>query len=83
MKSIEFVITVYNEERRIERGIIMLYNYLSKHVKNNWKITIADNASTDKTAEIVKKISRGMNKLNYVRLHKKGKGRAILKTWMN
>jgi glycosyltransferase involved in cell wall biosynthesis len=82
MKSIEFVMPVYNEEKDLEKSITVLYKYLSSNIKNNWKITIADNASTDRTAEVGKRLSRKFNKADYFYVNRKGRGIALRKTWM-
>ena len=82
MKSIEFIIPVLNEEKTIERSVSTLYSYLSKNLRNNWKITIVDTGSTDKTGEIVKQICKKVNKVDYLYVNKKGRGRGLRKTWM-
>ena len=62
-KLISFVIPVYNEEKSIEK----LYLNLKKNIlKINYfyEIIFIDDGSTDKSAEILKKISKLNKKLN-------------------
>ena len=54
MTSLEIVLPVYNEEKVLERSVRALHAFLSDNLAQyDWRITIADNASTDQTALIV------------------------------
>lgn len=82
MKSVDIVVPVYNEEIELKANIEKLRSYLLKNLKNyRWKIIIADNASTDKTLEIAKKLSYDLSGVSYLHLDQKGRGRAIKKAW--
>lgn len=81
-KSFEIVIPVYNEEKELEKSILKLYRFLKETAKNyDWRMTIADNASTDRTTEIGKKLSKQYKRVNFIRLSQKGRGRAVKKVW--
>ena len=54
MVEIDIVIPAYNEEKNLEKSILKLYNWIEEHSKHKWTITIANNASTDKSAKIAK-----------------------------
>lgn len=80
--SVEIVIPVYNEEKELKENILKLYEFLKEFLKGfSWQITIADNASTDKTLEIGKELSRQHQEINFIRLSQKGRGRAVKKAW--
>lgn len=80
--SVEITIPVYNEEKELEKSIMILYNFCSKNLREyDWHITVADNASTDNTPIIASMISRKNPKIIYFRLDQKGRGRAIKHVW--
>lgn len=82
MKSVDIVVPVYNEEVELDENIKKLRSYLLGNLKNyNWKIIIADNASTDKTLALAKKLSLDLFGVSFVHLDQKGRGRAIKKAW--
>jgi len=78
--KLSITIPVYNEDEIIEACVKKLSLFLKKK-KYDYKIIIADNASTDRTPEISKRICRKYKKVKYVRLEQKGRGRALKKTW--
>ncbi|HKU30091.1 MAG TPA: glycosyltransferase, partial [Arthrobacter sp.] len=55
--AIEIVVPVFNESAILERSIRRLAEYLSQEFLYSWKITIADNASTDTTGAISRKLA--------------------------
>src|SRR3989339_749294 len=55
--EILIVIPVYNEEAIINKTVITLRDFCEKNLQNyDWKIIIADNNSSDRTAEMAKKL---------------------------
>ena len=49
------VITCYNEEENLKRGVLrQVYDFLSKK-KYRWEVVINDDGSTDKSADLIKK----------------------------
>ncbi len=75
------VIPVYNEEADLPVNVPKVREFLKKNMSNyDWEIVILDNASTDKTPSIGKKLSRSKN-ISYIRLAKKGRGRALKRAW--
>src|SRR5947209_20281220 len=47
--AVDLVVPVYNEEAGLERSIRRLHAYLTDRFPLSWTVTIADNASTDRT----------------------------------
>ncbi len=81
--TLNVVIPVYNEELELEKSVATLASYLTQNLADfSWKITIADNASTDKTLSIAKKISGYNKKVETVHLPLKGRGRAVKYVWL-
>ncbi len=80
--SIEVVIPIYNEEEELEENVLKLYSFLKKQFTDyDWHICIADNASTDKSLSIAKKISKKYSRIGYIHLNQKGRGRAVKEAW--
>lgn len=80
--SVEIVIPVYNEENELEGNIKKLHLFLrNKLPLYNWHISIADNASTDNSSNIAKKLTKVYPKVGYLHIDEKGRGRAVKKAW--
>lgn len=81
--SLDIVIPVYNEEVELSEHVSTLRGYLRQYLIDfEWTITIADNASTDSTLEIAKKLSRMYKDVCVLHLEKKGRGRAVKAAWL-
>lgn len=79
---VEVALPVYNEEKELEVNTLKLHSFLQKtYGKRCFKITIADNASTDNTLKIAKKLSAKYKEIDFLHLLEKGRGRAIKKVW--
>jgi glycosyltransferase involved in cell wall biosynthesis len=80
--KVNVTIPVYNEEKILEQSISTLNTFLEKEFSEyNWEILIVDNASIDKTLEVAKMLKNKYEKVNYIHLDQKGKGRALKKAW--
>jgi glycosyltransferase involved in cell wall biosynthesis len=79
--ALEIVVPVFNEEAVLENSITRLADYLSREMPSTWKITIADNASTDRTSAIATRLSQCMPNVAYRRLEVKGRGFALRDAW--
>lgn len=80
--SLDIVIPVYNEAADLQKCITTLVRYLGDHLKDFvWTVTIADNASTDATLPIAKKLARTVHGVKVVHLDQKGRGRAVKYVW--
>lgn len=82
-QKVLIAIPAYNEETIISQTIIIVRDFCRKNLeKYDWKIIIADNNSTDGTAEIARKLEKESDeKIYYEFISKKGKGLAIRKSW--
>lgn len=79
--ALEIVVPVYNEEAVLENSILRLSEYLTQEMPSTWQITIADNASTDRTPVIAARLSEHMPNVAYRRLEVKGRGYALRDAW--
>ena len=81
--TVDITIPVYNEEDALPESIRRLHEFLEENLKNPWRITIADNASTDATRAISQLLSRDYSGVSYLFVPQKGRGRALRAAWMD
>ena len=81
--GLSVVVPVYNEEVDLVKNIPILSSFLEEKMNNyDWEIVIADNASSDRTPEVSREITTKNNKVRYVKIEKKGRGRALKEVWL-
>ncbi|GIE96222.1 bifunctional glycosyltransferase family 2/GtrA family protein [Paractinoplanes rishiriensis] len=78
---LDVVVPVYNEEIDLEPCVRRLHAYLRSHFPYRFRITIADNASTDATADVARRLTRELPGVTAVHLPEKGRGRALKHAW--
>ncbi len=78
---VEIVVPVYNEERDLETSIRRLVGYL-RLMPFSTRVTIADNGSTDATAEVAGRLARVFEEVEEVHLAQQGRGHALRHTWL-
>lgn len=79
--KLAIIIPAHNEEKRIERTLEAYLSYFNNIEKDGnliYKIIIVINASKDKTKEIVEKIKKKEDHLEFLDLEKGGKGYAVI-----
>lgn len=79
--TVDVVVPVYNEEQILATSIDRLRRYLDDTFPFTWRIVIADNASTDATAEIAERLAAEDGRVAHLRLEQKGRGRALRAAW--
>lgn len=79
--KLNVTIPVFNEERRLERGIRRLSPFLAERMVGDYELVIADNASTDGTADIARRLAAEFPRMRVVRLEAKGRGGALRHVW--
>ncbi|GAA2645162.1 bifunctional glycosyltransferase family 2/GtrA family protein [Nonomuraea recticatena] len=80
-RLVEVVVPVHNEQRALRASIERLHGYLAGSFPYGFRITIADNASSDNTWQIAQKLAACHPEVNAVRLEEKGRGRALRQVW--
>ncbi len=78
--TLEVVIPVYNEERDLAASVERVREHLATFPWS-FRITVADNASTDGTAVIARRLAHTYADVRVVHLAEKGRGRALKKVW--
>lgn len=82
-RTLDVVIPVYNEERDLESAVRRLRGYLDGGFPFSARITIADNASTDATPLIARRLAAELGDVRVVRLDRKGRGHALREAWLS
>lgn len=80
-RLVEVVVPVHNEERVLTESVQRLYGYLDATFPYAFRITIADNASTDGTWQIATALAGRLDHVRAVHLDLKGRGRALRQVW--
>ncbi|MFD4728432.1 glycosyltransferase [Streptomyces seoulensis] len=78
---LDVVIPVYNEEKDLRRCVLRLREHLARTFPYAFRVTIADNASTDGTPLIAAELAANHPDVTSVRLERKGRGRALRTVW--
>src|SRR6185436_11465992 len=79
--DVEIVVPVHNEERGLAVSIRRLHRVLSAELPFTWRLTIADNASTDATPAVAAALTTELVSVRRLRLEEKGRGRALRAAW--
>ncbi|HEY2791987.1 MAG TPA: bifunctional glycosyltransferase family 2/GtrA family protein [Micromonosporaceae bacterium] len=78
---VEVVIPVHNEQVDLDDCVRRLHAYLAATFPYPFRITIADNASTDATPLIASRLAESLPGVAAVRFEEKGRGRALHAVW--
>jgi glycosyltransferase involved in cell wall biosynthesis len=78
---VNLTVPVLNEEAQLAESVGKLRAFLQDHAGFTWEIVIADNGSTDRTAQIAEELGRRWPEVRAVHLPLKGRGRALRKVW--
>ncbi len=76
------VIPVYNEEAKIEACLAALVPFLDARFPGAYRVVVADNGSTDRTAEVAEGLSARWPQVRCLRIPEKGRGRALRAAWL-
>jgi glycosyltransferase involved in cell wall biosynthesis len=79
--TVEITIPVYNEERALEASVRRLHDFLAADFPYSFRIVVADNASEDSTPYIGERLAAEIDAVRYVRLDRRGRGRALRRVW--
>ncbi|MFC4951151.1 glycosyltransferase [Pseudonocardia sp. GCM10023141] len=78
---LDVVVPVFNEEHDLEPSVRRLHAHLTGHFPYPFRITIADNASTDRTPAIALRLADELEHVTALRMPEKGRGRALRAAW--
>jgi glycosyltransferase involved in cell wall biosynthesis len=79
---VDVAIPVHNEEADLEPSVRRLHAYLGDRFPFSARITIVDNASTDRTWATARWLGRQLCDVRAVRVEEKGRGLALRTAWM-
>lgn len=79
--AVEFVLPVYNEARDLPASVRKLHFAMSRRFEFPFRITIADNASSDETLPRARALAQELEEVRVLRLEQKGRGRALRAAW--
>ncbi|MCW2826831.1 MAG: sugar translocase [Marmoricola sp.] len=77
---LDVVIPVYDEEAQLAASVERVLVHL-RTMPWNFRVTIADNASTDQTGLIARRLSHTHPEVHVVHLAERGRGRALKRVW--
>ncbi|MFC6082871.1 glycosyltransferase [Sphaerisporangium aureirubrum] len=78
---LDVVVPVHNEEDDLEPCVRRLHEHLAHAFPYPFRITIADNASDDRTPRIAAALAAELREVRFLRLAAKGRGRALKHAW--
>ncbi|MFF1764853.1 glycosyltransferase [Streptomyces sp. NPDC058249] len=79
--TVEIVVPVYNEERALPGCLRTLHARLRDQLPFPWRITVADNASVDRTFEVATELAAELPGVGVFHLDRKGRGLALRTVW--
>ena len=78
---LDIVIPVFNEQQVLAASVQRLHAFLAEHVPYPARITVADNASTDGTLEVARRLAESLPDVEVIHLDAKGRGGALHAAW--
>ncbi|WP_347176842.1 bifunctional glycosyltransferase family 2/GtrA family protein [Parafrankia sp. EAN1pec] len=78
---LDVVVPVYNEENDLAPCVRRLHAHLRGAFPYPFRITVADNASTDTTLAIARALTEELPEVSVIHLEAKGRGRALRAAW--
>jgi len=82
MASIDIIIPVYNEEHVLAESVATLREFLAQGFAHQYRIVVADNASTDGTLAVAQKLAQKHTDVASLHIPQKGRGRALRAAWL-
>ena len=79
---IDVVVPVHNEETDLEPCLRRLHAYLRDRLPYPFRITVAENASTDATLEVARRMAAELPGIEVLALPEPGRGRALRTAWL-
>jgi putative flippase GtrA len=79
---LDVVVPVHNEQHTVEACVRRLHRHLVDTFPYPFRITVADNASTDATATVASALVAELPGVALLRLTQKGRGRALRSAWL-
>jgi glycosyltransferase involved in cell wall biosynthesis len=81
LPRVEIVIPVYNEQHVLAGSLRALHRFMRESFTAPFRITVADNASTDGTLGVARAMMDELDGVRVLHLEEKGRGRALRAAW--
>src|SRR4051812_21688133 len=79
--QVEVVVPAFNEQEALAASIRRLHGHLSAGFPFSWRIVVVDNASTDATLAVARRLADELPGVEVMHLAAKGRGRAVRAAW--
>jgi glycosyltransferase involved in cell wall biosynthesis len=83
MATVDIVIPVYNEEHVLAQSVATLRKFLAEGFAHQYRIVVADNASTDGTLAVAQRLAQKHPDVASLHIPQKGRGRALRVAWLS
>jgi glycosyltransferase involved in cell wall biosynthesis len=83
MATVDIVIPVYNEEHVLAHSVATLRKFLAEGFAHQYRIVVADNASTDGTLAVAQRLAQKQPDVASLHIPQKGRGRALRAAWLS
>lgn len=80
--DVDIAVPVYNERAALGPSVERLHEYLTAYFPFSWRITIAENASTDGTWAIASDLAERLPGVRAIHVDHKGRGGALRTAWL-
>jgi putative flippase GtrA len=81
-RVLDVVVPVHNEEVALERSLRRLHAYLAASFPYSFRITVAENASSDATVAVARRVAAELPGIEVVVSPGAGRGRALRTAWL-
>lgn len=78
---VDVVIPVFNEEHVLRRSVRRLHEFFSARIPYRWRLVIAENGSTDHTADVARALCTELSHVDLVVTGRPGRGCALRTAW--
>jgi glycosyltransferase involved in cell wall biosynthesis len=78
---LDVVVPVHNEEADLEPCLRRLHAHLTDHLPYPFRITVAENASTDGSVAVASRVAAELGDVHVLVLTEPGRGRALRTAW--
>ncbi len=79
---LDVVVPVHNEQAALEASLRRLHAYLTTSFPYPFRITVAENASTDSTVAVARRVAAELPGIEVLVLPEPGRGRALRTAWL-
>ncbi len=81
--TVDLVIPCYNEEHVLDASVRRVLAWCDSHPEHQWRVVVADNASTDRTLEVARALEQEFpGRVAALKVPVKGRGIALRTAWL-